>query len=190
VDYAPEDLAIAKKLSVGAFSKIPGDYYRSVDIVGRSMEANFTLFLNTMLVRNTRLSADSGIPVYYPFLSERMLEIARRLPFKLRFDQSGNAKPTLREICRRNLDSAVIEWPKIGFVTPENEWLRDDLRSYLDIVLSNTGGISKVLGVSFGKADAQVIKKSARLGWWLMTLDRALLNTADVVQSQNLNTYD
>lgn len=190
VDYAPEDLALAKKLNVGAFSKIPGDYYRSVDIVGKSMEANFTLFLNTMLVRNTRLSADSGIPVYYPFLSERMLKIARRLPFKLRFDQSGNAKPTLREICRRNLDSAVIEWPKIAFVTPENEWLRDDLRLYLEVLLSNAGGISRVLGVSFDETDREVIRKSARLGWWLMTLDLALLNIAGVVPGQNLGTYD
>lgn len=175
IDYGEQQVSVAAKLGVSQFYGIPLRAYKSTNIVGKSLEANISLFLRCMLERNSKLSYDSSIPVYYPFLSEGMLKISRQLPYKHRFDEAGNAKPALREICRRRIDSSVIEWPKIGFETPEKAWLTNDLKPYLDRVLANEGGISKVLGVKLNSDDIQTVQSSTRMLWWLMTLDASLL---------------
>lgn len=175
VEYGEEQVTLAGKLGISQFSGIPLSAYKASDNVGKSLEANISLFLRCMLERNSKLSNDSNIPVYYPFLSEGMLRISRGLPYKHRFDDAGNAKPALREICRRCIDSSVIGWPKIGFETPEKAWLTKDLKPYLDRVLSNEGGISKVLGVTLDSDDIEIAQSSTRILWWLITLDSSLL---------------
>ncbi|WP_417566836.1 asparagine synthase-related protein [Marinobacter sp.] len=175
IDYGEQEVSVASRLGVAPFVDIPFGAYKSSDIVGKSLEANLSLFLRCMLERNTRLSNDSGIPVYYPFLSEGMLKISRRLPYRLRFDEAGNAKPTLREICRRLIDASVIEWPKIGFETPEKAWLTNELSPYLEKAFSKEGGVSQVLGFELENNDIAAVQSSTRLPWWLMTLDASLL---------------
>lgn len=178
IDYEERQVAVAGKLGVSRFSGIPLNAYESSNLVGKSLEANTALFLRCMLERNSKLSNDSSIPVYYPFLSEAMLQISRQLPYKHRFDEAGNAKPVLREICKRRIDSSVIEWPKIGFVTPEKAWLTNELKPHLDRVLANEGGINKVLGLNLDRHDIAVIEASNRIIWWLITLDACLLEAA------------
>jgi asparagine synthase (glutamine-hydrolysing) len=175
IDYEEQQVSVARKLGVSQFSGIPLNAYESSNIIGKSLEANTSLFLRCMLERNGKLSNDSAIPIYYPFLSQGMVEVARKLPLRLRFDDAGNAKPALREIFRRLVDSSAIEWPKIGFVTPEKPWLTDQLKPYLDNVLANRGGISKVLGMELDRGDISTVQSSPRLMWWLMTLDSGLL---------------
>jgi len=175
IDYEEQQVSVVRKLGVSPFSGISLSAYESANIVGMSLEANTSLFLRCMLERNGKLASDSNIPVYYPFLSQGMVEIARKLPFKLRFDEAGDAKPALRELFRRLVDSSAVEWPKIGFVTPETSWLTSQLKPRLDRVLSNTGGINKVLGLTLEPADIPIVQSSARLMWWLMTLDAGLL---------------
>jgi asparagine synthase (glutamine-hydrolysing) len=175
IDYGEQEVSVASRLGVAPFVNLPFGGYKSSDIVGKSLEANLSLFLRCMLERNTRLSNDSGIPVYYPFLSEGMLEISRQLPFRLRFDEAGNAKPTLREIAGRLIDKSVIEWPKIGFETPEKTWLTSELGSHLEKACSKEGGISQVLGFELDTNDIATVQASTRLPWWLMTLDASLL---------------
>lgn len=175
IDYGEQEVSVARKLGVSRFARIPLSAYESSDIVGKSLEANISLFLRCMLERNSKLSSDSSIPVYYPFLSEGMLKISRQLSYKHRFDETGNAKPALREICRRLIDSSVIEWPKIGFETPEKAWLTNELKHYLERAFSNEGGISKVLGLKLDSYDIATVRSSTRMPWWLMTLDTSLL---------------
>ena len=177
IDYGEQEVSVASRLGLARFVELPLSKYKSSDIVGKSLEANLSLFLRCMLERNTRLSNDSGAPVYYPFLSEGMLEISRRLPYRFRFDQAGNAKPTLREVCRRLLDKAVIEWPKIGFETPERAWFTNELSPCLEKAFSKEGGISQVLVFDLNNNDVAIVQASARLPWWLMTLDASLLKT-------------
>ncbi|GGC72958.1 asparagine synthase-related protein [Marinobacter halophilus] len=174
IDYTEQEIAVARKLGASTFSDIPLGTYQSSGLVGKSIEANFSLFLRAMLERNTRLSYDTDIPIYYPFLTESMFEVSRRLPYTHRFDKAENAKPALREICRRMIDSSVIEWPKIGFETPEKTWMTHQLKSYLDRVLMNEGEIAKVLDCQLSSDDVAVVEASNRIIWWLITLDASL----------------
>lgn len=176
IEYCEQQVSVAGKLGVSQFSNIPLVNYKSSGLVGRSTEANFSLFLRCMLERNTKLSNDSDIPIYYPFLSEDMIEIARRLPLAHRFDEVGNAKPTLREIFKRLVDSSSTEWPKVGFVTPEKSWLTNQLKPYLDDATSNRGGINKVLSLNLDSDDVPTSQSSKHMMWWLITLDASLLH--------------
>lgn len=81
----------------------------------------------------------------------------------------------MREICKLRIDPTLIEWPKICFVTPEKTWLTSDLIHHLNRVLSNECGDTKVLGYELVSHDIEAVKASARLMWWLMTLDASLL---------------
>lgn len=175
IEYGVQEVSVASRLGVAPFVDLPFSGYQSSDIVGNSLEANLSLFLRCMLERNTRLSNDSGTPVYYPFLSEGMLEISRQLPYRLRFDEAGNAKPTLTEVCRRLIDDSVIGWPKIGFETPEKAWLSNELSPYIEKAFSKEGGISQVLGFELENNDIATAQASTRLPWWLITLDASLL---------------
>ena len=175
IDYEEQEVSVASRLGVAPFVDLLLSAYQSYDIVGNSLKANLSLFLRCMLERNTRLSNDSGPPVYYPFLSEGMLEISRKLPYRLRFDEVGNAKPTLREVSRRRIDDSVIQWPKIGFETPEKAWLSTELSPYLEKAFSKEGGISQVLGFELENYDIATVQASTSLPWLLMTLDASLL---------------
>lgn len=175
MEYKEQDVSVAGKLGVSQFSGIKWNAYKSSDSVGKSLEANVSLYLRCMLERNSKLSNDSSIPIYYPFLTEAMLKISRQLPYNHRFDKAGNPKPALREICRRQINSVVVDWPKLGFVTPENAWLKNELKPFLAKVLANEGGITRVLGLELDSDDIAVVQSSTRLMWWMMTLDESLL---------------
>lgn len=175
IGYGSRERSVAEGLGIPPF-KVHGDRFpESGSVVAKSIEANFELFLNSMLMRNSQLSFGCDAPLYYPFLTEDMLEVSRQVPDDLRFDKLGNAKPLLREVCRQRLGSTITEWPKLGFVTPEKLWLDRELGQYVERVFSNRGGLNKVLGLSLDQSQKDMLLCSTRLLWWLIGLDESLL---------------
>jgi len=73
------------------------------------------------LLRHDRLSQPEGIESVAPFLSPGVMEIASRIPLKL--CENTPSKPVLRALSDKLLPPEVARQTKIGFDTPQKEWL-------------------------------------------------------------------
>jgi asparagine synthase (glutamine-hydrolysing) len=88
-----------------------------------------------ILYKVDRISMAHSLEVRPPFLDQRIVDFAARLPerFKLRGSQS---KYLLRRLMEDKLPRTVLQRPKIGFDVPIHEWLRGVLRPLLLDTLS------------------------------------------------------
>jgi asparagine synthase (glutamine-hydrolysing) len=88
-----------------------------------------------ILYKVDRISMAHSLEVRPPFLDQRIVDFAARLPerFKLRGSQS---KYVLRRLMEDKLPRTVLQRPKIGFDVPIHEWLRGVLRPLLLDTLS------------------------------------------------------
>ncbi len=106
------------------------------DRLGRQLHADLTRDSIPMLLRySDRNSMAFGVEVRNPFLDHRLVEFLMQVPGDLKI-RDGWTKFLLREsavglmpeVVRRRTD-------KVGFITPEDEWLRGPLRSWAEGVL-------------------------------------------------------
>ena len=72
-----------------------------------------------------------------PFLDKKVVELAAKIPFKLKVKGINNKKYILRETFRGMLPDEVLDRPKMGFGMPLDKWFREDLVEYsAEILLS------------------------------------------------------
>jgi asparagine synthase (glutamine-hydrolysing) len=85
---------------------------------------------DALLYKVDRMSMAHSVEVRPPFLDDRIVDFAARLPrhFKIRGTQS---KLVLRELMKRALPKSVLNRPKIGLDIPIHEWFRGFLRPLL-----------------------------------------------------------
>ncbi|MGO8758417.1 MAG: asparagine synthase (glutamine-hydrolyzing) [Terracidiphilus sp.] len=88
-----------------------------------------------LLYKVDRISMAHSIEVRPPYLDDRIVDFAARLPesFKLRGVQT---KVVLRTLMRRTLPPAILQRPKEGFDIPIHEWFRGVLNPLLRETLS------------------------------------------------------
>jgi len=88
-----------------------------------------------ILYKVDRISMAHSLEVRPPFLDDRIVDFAARLPddYKLRGSQS---KYVLRHLMQNKLPPSVLRRPKIGFDIPIHEWFRGVLRPLLLETLS------------------------------------------------------
>lgn len=87
-----------------------------------------TRLLPPLLLYSDRNGMASSVEVRLPFLDHRLIERAMRLPDHL-LVTPGKRKVVLRRIAEGLLpDSVTSRTDTMGFVTPEQEWLRGPLR--------------------------------------------------------------
>ncbi len=84
------------------------------------------------LERDDRLTAPLGIDVLYPFLDRDVMDVGFGLP--LEFREDGRAKPVLRRLAREALGDEITNWPKLGFPSPDVEWIEGPLAPFLAVV--------------------------------------------------------
>jgi asparagine synthase (glutamine-hydrolysing) len=88
-----------------------------------------------ILYKVDRMSMAHAVEVRPPFLDDRIVAFAARLP--QRFKISGfQTKLVLRRLMRNSLPPAVLRRPKVGFDIPIHEWFRGVLRPLLLDALS------------------------------------------------------
>ena len=85
---------------------------------------------DALLYKVDRMSMAHSVEVRPPFLDDRIVDFAARLPrrFKIRGTQT---KLVLRELMKRSLPKSVLNRPKIGLDIPIHEWFRGFLRPLL-----------------------------------------------------------
>jgi len=83
------------------------------------------------LVRADKSSMAFSQECRFPFLDYRLVELAFSLPYDFKI-KDGVTKYVLREAMKPNLPEAVYNRrDKLGFPTPEDEWLRGSLRPWV-----------------------------------------------------------
>ena len=75
-----------------------------------------------------------GLECRQPFLDHRVVELAARMPRRLKF-RRGQGKLILRETFRDLLPESIRRRPKMGFGVPLDHWFRDELRDYTREIL-------------------------------------------------------
>jgi asparagine synthase (glutamine-hydrolysing) len=95
----------------------------STDPVQRAQYADLKVYLpNDVLVKVDRMSMQHGLEVRSPLLDHRIVELAFRLPQRLkRADRTG--KYLLKQVARRRLPPALLKMRKHGFSAPIGEWI-------------------------------------------------------------------
>jgi asparagine synthase (glutamine-hydrolysing) len=131
------------------------------------------VFLACILRRNARLLGAAGLHGWYPFMEPGVLRIATGLPTALKFDpELGGSKPTLRAVCEGLVGEDVANWSKMGFPSPEREWMLGPLRPILERAMSDDA----LLGRFFEPAGIRALplERNHQTLWTLMTLEEAL----------------
>src|SRR2546428_10010177 len=96
-------------------------------------------FLGERLLRDTdTASMASSLEVRVPFLDHEVVEAASALDDVERFEPLGR-KQVLREVALGDLNRAMFERPKSGFVLPIERWARDALRSEMTAAFDDRG---------------------------------------------------
>lgn len=78
-----------------------------------------------ILLKADKMSMAASLELRVPFLDREVFAVARTLPANLRVTRR-ETKPALRRAAARTLPAATAARPKIGFVTPLAQWLREE----------------------------------------------------------------
>jgi asparagine synthase (glutamine-hydrolysing) len=102
------------------------------------------LFLGERLLRdNDAASMASSLEQRLPLVDQVLFDSVDRLPDLTRYSPLGR-KAILRRIGLRDLDPALFERPKSGFVLPFDRWIRRGLRSAMDQTLRDPQAVAPV----------------------------------------------
>lgn len=136
-------------------------------------EWHLGVFTACILRRNARLLGPAGLRGWYPFMEPGVMRIATGLPTALKYDpELGGSKPTLRAVCEGLVGEDVANWSKMGFPSPEREWMLGPLRPVLERATSDDA----LLGRFFDPAAIRALplERNHQTLWTLMTLEEVL----------------
>ncbi|MGH7287181.1 MAG: asparagine synthase (glutamine-hydrolyzing) [Myxococcota bacterium] len=117
----------------GALATLPG----GVPALNRMLYLEIKFFLTDHNLNYVdKVSMASGVEVRVPMLDPELMALAARLPLHLK-QRGRHGKWILRKAMESYLPRDVIWRTKAGFGAPLRHWLRNDLRTIVDDVLSD-----------------------------------------------------
>ncbi len=104
----------------------------SNNLLQKTADLNILLWLdNDSNVKVDRGSMAYSVEVRSPFLDYRIVEFARQLPIRYRYNKNVK-KRILRDILKEYIPQEVFDQPKKGFSIPLGEWLKNELKEEYD----------------------------------------------------------
>jgi asparagine synthase (glutamine-hydrolysing) len=101
-----------------------------------------------LLMRVDKVSMATSIEARVPFLDHRLVEFAFRLPASIKLGPDYVPKNILKKAAEGILPNEHIYRKKMGFAAPVNEWLRTDLRDFVQEHLEGSEIIQKYLNAA------------------------------------------
>ncbi len=109
---------------------------READPLNRALFADLKLFLpSNLLTLTDRMSMAHSLEVRVPFLDHHLLEFAARIPTGLKL-HGMESKYILKRAVEDLLPPDFLRRRKMGFSLPLTVWFRNELRPYVEDVLS------------------------------------------------------
>jgi asparagine synthase (glutamine-hydrolysing) len=92
---------------------------------------SITYLPGDILVKVDRAAMAASLETRAPFLDARVVAAAWELPLEMKI-ADGQGKRVLRSLLDRHVPRDLIERPKQGFAIPIDQWLRGELRSWVE----------------------------------------------------------
>lgn len=141
--YTDEYAHIASKAKTNGLL----DYFlkglRNVDPLDRLLNADVHSYLpNDLLVKVDIASMANSLEARSPFLDHKLMEFAAKLPVE--YKMKGFVKKyILKKAIKNMIPKENIQRKKMGFGMPVGEWLRTDLRVFLEETLSSKASLGR-----------------------------------------------
>ena len=95
-----------------------------LDEVTQMQYADMAIWMQyDVLQKADKMSMAASLELRVPFLDRNVLDVALQIPSRYRVSRN-QTKIALREASRAKLPQRTSEMPKIGFITPLNDWLK------------------------------------------------------------------
>lgn len=95
-----------------------------------------TWLTDESLMRTDKMSMACGLEERVPILDHRLVELAFRIPSKMKINGKEKGKAIFREAMKDYLPEHILGQPKRGWFSPSAKWLRTDLKDFAYEVLS------------------------------------------------------
>lgn len=96
-----------------------------------------TYLPDDILVKVDRAAMAVSLETRVPFLDPRVVEFAWSLPLEYKI-QRGRTKLLLRMLVEKYVPHSLMDRPKAGFAIPLDDWLRGDLRPWVEELLDES----------------------------------------------------
>ncbi len=117
------------KLSSGFDERLRKEYYDDLSFM---MALDYkTYMLDDILQKVDRASMSVSLEGREPFLDQHIIEFAAQLPSEYKL-HNGIKKYLLRRIVHQYVPRQMMERPKMGFGIPISDWLKNDLKHFVD----------------------------------------------------------
>ncbi len=104
-----------------------------------------SLLPDEMFVKGDCMTMANGVEARVPLCDHRIVELAARMPSRMKYTRDGVGKAVLRKAMGDHLPKAIMQRPKMGFTVPLDEWFRGELyplaRDYLTDATFRQAGV-------------------------------------------------
>ena len=119
-----------KPIEKNTYFDIADQLNNSIDPLNKLLAIDYKTFLmDNNLAKVDRATMAFGLEGREPFLDQRIIEFASRLPseFKIR---NGRNKSILKDIVHKYVPKELMDRPKMPFLAPLSKWFSNDLKEY------------------------------------------------------------